>query len=55
MMYHVAWKKICRPKSEKGLGIRRTQNINAAKMTQLGWKLLIKPDNIGLKSFGLSI
>lgn len=41
-MHPVAWKKICRPKSEGGIGIRRTQNVNAANMAKLDGKLLQK-------------
>lgn len=41
--------------SEGGLGLRRTQDINVAKMSKLGWKILTEPDNILVKSLGVHI
>lgn len=50
-MYPGAFEKICWPESEGGPTIRRTKDINAVKMAKLGWKLLIKTDNIWDQNF----
>lgn len=42
----ISWDKICRPKCECGLGIRRTQDVNAALLAKLGWKIIKDPDNL---------
>lgn len=46
----IKWDKIY-PKCEGGLGIRRIQDVNATLLTNLGWKILIKPDTFGLELF----
>lgn len=35
-LYILAWDKICKPKSEGSLGIRRTKNLNAAYLAKQG-------------------
>lgn len=47
--WNYCWDKICRTKCEGGLGIRRTEDINAAFLPKQGWKILMKPDNIWVK------
>lgn len=42
----ISWDKICRPKCESRLGIRRTQDVNAAFIAKLGWKIITGPDNL---------
>lgn len=42
----VSLDKICRPKCEGDLGIRKYQYINAAKLAKLGWKVLTNPENL---------
>lgn len=39
-LYTLAWDKICRPKSEGGLGIRRIEDVNATFLAKQGWKIL---------------
>lgn len=41
--------KICGPKCDGGLGIKKFQDINAAKLGKLGWKILKDPDNLWVK------
>ncbi|CAA7016725.1 unnamed protein product [Microthlaspi erraticum] len=36
----VAWDKICSPKDDGGLGIRKAQDMNKAVVAKLGWRLL---------------
>lgn len=45
----MAWDKTCRPKCEGGLGIRRTEDINATYLAKRGWKVPIKPNNLWFK------
>lgn len=40
---------MCRPKRERGLGILRTQDVDAALLAKLGLKVLTDPDNVWLK------
>ncbi|KAL9859832.1 putative RNA-directed DNA polymerase [Arabidopsis thaliana] len=36
----LSWNRICRPKSEGGLGIRSAREMNKALLAKLGWRLL---------------
>lgn len=36
----VAWKKVCSPKSEGGLGIRSAKHMNKSLIAKVGWRLL---------------
>lgn len=36
----VAWDKICRPKTDGGLGIRKSREMNKALVAKVGWRLL---------------
>lgn len=36
----VSWEKICRPKSDGGLGIRSAKEMNMALLGKLGWRLM---------------
>lgn len=45
----ISWDKILRPKCEGGLGIRKTQDVNAALLVKLGWKIIKEPDNLWTK------
>lgn len=36
----VAWKRICLPKSEGGLGVRSSLEMNKALLAKLGWRVL---------------
>lgn len=45
----ISWVKICRLKYEGGLGIRKTQDVNASLLTRLGWTIIIDPDNVWFK------
>lgn len=46
-MQTIAWDEICRLKSEGGLRIKWTKDVNAAFHAKLGWKFFTEPDNIG--------
>lgn len=41
--------KVCRPKCEAGLQIRKLQDVNAKLLAKLSWKLLTDPENIWIK------
>ena len=45
----VAWDEICRPKFERGLGIRRNEDVNNALITKLGWRILTNNDSIWVR------
>ncbi|CAA7059442.1 unnamed protein product [Microthlaspi erraticum] len=36
----VSWDKICRPKEDGGLGIRKTRLMNTALLAKVGWRVL---------------
>ncbi|KAG7615876.1 Ribonuclease H domain [Arabidopsis thaliana x Arabidopsis arenosa] len=36
----ISWKRVCTPKQEGGLGIKRAQDMNKALLAKLGWRLL---------------
>jgi hypothetical protein len=40
-----AWKDICTPKNEGGLGIRNLQAMNQALILTAAWRIAEKPDN----------
>lgn len=42
----VVWEKICRPKWEGGLGVRKTEDVDTAFLAKQGWKILKQPDNV---------
>ncbi|KAK1441015.1 hypothetical protein QVD17_06851 [Tagetes erecta] len=45
----VAWKKVCLPKSEGGLGIRRIGDMNKALMISHIWRLIQNQDSLWVK------
>lgn len=45
----VAWRAICHPKSEGGLGIKRSKDWNRVAMTKPIWTLLTNRDSIWAK------
>lgn len=45
----IAWDTICRPKSQGGLGLRKTLPMNKAFIAKLGWKILTEPHNFWVK------
>ena len=42
----IAWDTICRPKSAGGLGLRKTEAVNAAFQCKLAWRLLHEPSSL---------
>lgn len=42
----LSWNKICRPKREGGLGIRKTADMNKALLAKVGWRLLHNKDSL---------
>jgi len=42
----VEWDKICRPKEEGGIGLRKTAALNIAFQCKLAWKILTDKKNI---------
>lgn len=45
----ISWDKVCRPKCEGGRGIRKVQDVNAASLAKLGWKVLKDPNNLWVR------
>ncbi|KAJ0561377.1 putative RNA-directed DNA polymerase [Helianthus annuus] len=45
----VAWKTICRPREEGGLGIKRVDDVNKALMTFHVWSLLTNRESLWVK------
>lgn len=48
-LHPLAWDKIFRAKYERGLGIRKTEDINETFLTKQGRKILTQPHNIWVK------
>ena len=42
----ITWDTICRPKSAGGLGLRKTEAVNAAFQCKLAWRLLLEPRSL---------
>ena len=36
----ISWKRVCKPRSEGGLGIRKAQDMNKALLSKVGWRLI---------------
>ncbi|KAL0411967.1 UNVERIFIED_CONTAM: hypothetical protein Slati_3786400 [Sesamum latifolium] len=45
----VAWKEVCHPKKEGGLGIRHIQSWNVALLTRVLWNIHCKADTLWVK------
>ena len=45
----LAWKRVCRPKMEGGLGIRSEKSMNKALLSKVGWRLLQDKDSLWAK------
>lgn len=45
-LHTLACDKICSLKCEGGLGIRKTEYINAVFLAKQGWNILTRPENI---------
>ncbi|XP_056697525.1 uncharacterized mitochondrial protein AtMg00310-like [Spinacia oleracea] len=45
----IAWKKVCQPKDQGGLGLRRSYPLNKAFIAKLGWKILTDENNLWAK------
>lgn len=41
--------RICQPKVQGGLGLRRAANMNKAMLAKTYWRLLTEPDNLWSK------
>lgn len=42
----IAWDRICRPKNEGGLGIRKARLMNYSLLMKIGWGLINKKDSL---------
>ncbi|KAG7577326.1 Ribonuclease H-like superfamily [Arabidopsis thaliana x Arabidopsis arenosa] len=45
----LAWKRVCRPRLEGGLGIRSAKAMNKALLSKVGWRLLRDKDSLWAK------
>jgi len=45
----VAWDKICQPKQNGGIGLRKTVAVNRAYQSKLAWKILTNQDSIWVR------
>ncbi|CAN1126729.1 Putative ribonuclease H protein At1g65750 [Linum perenne] len=50
-IHWLAWKKLCRPRIEGGLGFKNFQAFNQALLAKQGWLLLFKPDSLIARTF----
>ncbi|KAG7585508.1 Ribonuclease H domain [Arabidopsis thaliana x Arabidopsis arenosa] len=39
-LHLLAWKKVCKPRGEGGLGIRKSREMNKTLLAKVGWRLL---------------
>lgn len=42
----VFWKRVCRPKAEGGLGLRKAKEMNRSLLAKVGWRLLNNVDSL---------
>lgn len=42
----LSWKKLCKRKSEGGMGFRSFKAFNEALLAKQGWRLLTRPDSL---------
>lgn len=47
----ISWKKLCKPKSEGGLGFKDLYMFNLALLAKQGWRLIQKPDSLVAQLF----
>ena len=47
----VSWEKMCKAKSNRGMGFRNLQAFNLAMLAKQGWRLLSNPDSLCAKVF----
>lgn len=45
----ISWNKVCSPKCEGGLGIRKVQDVNMVLSAKLGWKVVKDPNNLWVR------
>lgn len=47
-IHKVGWTKICKPKNQGGLGIRKMNEFNKALLSKLAWRVVSKDDNLSM-------
>lgn len=47
--HSLSWDKVCHPKCEDSLGVRKTDDTNAVLLSKHDWEILNQPDNIWLR------
>ncbi|XP_056697886.1 uncharacterized protein [Spinacia oleracea] len=45
----ISWDKICQPKNQGGLGLRKTEAVNSAFLVKLGWKVITDHNNLWVR------
>ncbi|CAN1335068.1 Putative ribonuclease H protein At1g65750 [Linum perenne] len=50
-IHWLAWKKLCRPRTEGGLGFKNFQSFNQTLLAKQGWLLITKPDSLVTKIY----
>ncbi|CAN1819529.1 Uncharacterized mitochondrial protein AtMg00310 [Linum perenne] len=45
-LHWLAWKKLCRPRSEGGLGFKNFESLNQALLGKQGWTLITRSDSL---------
>ncbi|CAN1845994.1 Putative ribonuclease H protein At1g65750 [Linum perenne] len=45
-VYLLSWDRICRPKEQSGLGLRKARQLNQVYLMKLGWSILNNPDKL---------
>ena len=44
-----AWEKLCYPRSDGGLGFKKSKSINSALLAKLAWMVASKRDSLCLR------
>ncbi|XVF16288.1 hypothetical protein REPUB_Repub10bG0018300 [Reevesia pubescens] len=48
-LHLINWDKICLPKDQGGLGLRKSRSVNLSFLAKLGWKILQDNDNLWIE------
>lgn len=45
----MGWNEVCKPKDERGVGLRQSSLVNTANMMKVGWNLVNRKDDLWVR------